>query len=219
MNAIEREFESIASKYETNRLAEWYKAHADEVLSECPPHIDGDILDVGCGTGYLLRKLLQRYPQSRGVGLDLAGAMVKQAAQLAAAESVANVSFIKADWEVVDLRELAECEFKLVVCANAFHYFSNPQLAAKKLFDVLAPGGLLFVLERNKSDSRMTQIWGWIHEHIIKDNVVFYDVVELKYFFQESGFSGVQVVRNIRRLMWKNKIYTDVVLVACVKER
>lgn len=217
MNVIEREFDALAGEYETNRLAPWYKAHAEEILRECPPRIEGDILDVGCGTGHLLRKLLKRHPRSRGIGLDLSAAMVAEAGRLAAADAVENASFIKADWEEADLRALAGHDFSLAICANAFHYFSDPQSAAGKLFDVLAPGGALLVLERNKSNSPLTQLWGWLHRHVIKDNVEFYDLDQLLSFFRQSGFSEVRVIRKLRRVMWKNKLYTDVVLIKCVK--
>ena len=217
MNVIVREFDGLAGEYETNRLAPWYKAHAEEVLRECPADIDGAILDVGCGTGYLLRSLLKRLPRSRGVGLDISGAMAAEAARLAAADHVNNVDFITSDWETIDLQQLAGHDFSLVICANAFHYFSDPRSAAAKLFDVLAPGGSLLVLERNKSNSRMTQFWDWLHQYVIKDNVKFYDLDQLLSFFRAAGFSEARPIRKIRRLLWKNKLYTDVVLIKCLK--
>ena len=217
MNVIVREFDAVAGEYETNRLAPWYKAHAEEVLRECPAEINGDMLDVGCGTGYLLRGLLKRFPRSGGVGLDISGAMVAEATRLAATDHVNNVNFIVPDWETVDPQHLAGHDFSLVICANAFHYFSNPRSAAAKLFDVLAPGGSLLVLERNKSNSRMTQFWDWLHQHVIKDNVKFYDLDQLSSFFRAAGFSEVRPIRKIRRLFWKNKLYTDVVLIKCLK--
>lgn len=217
LNVIEQEFNALAGEYETNRLAPWYKAHAAAILRECPSHIDGEILDVGCGTGYLLRSLLERHPGVRGVGLDLSGAMIEEAERLAVAESVDNADFVRADWESMDLQVLAGHDFSLAICANAFHYFSDPRAAAGKLFDVLAPGGSLLVLERNKSNSPMTQLWGWLHRHVIKDNVEFYDLDQLLALFRAAGFIDVGVIRKIRRAMWKNKLYTDVVLIKCVK--
>lgn len=217
MNVIEREFDALAGEYESNRLAPWYKAHAEEILRTCPARIEGDILDVGCGTGYLLRRLLARHPGARGVGLDLAGEMVREAERLAAAASIENVRFVQADWEQDETGRLAGSDFELVICANAFHYFSDPQAAAARLFDALAPGGTLLVLERNKAGSWLTQLWGWLHRHVIRDNVEFYDLNQLLGFFRKAGFREVAAVRNIRRILWKNKLFTNVVLIECVK--
>ncbi len=217
MNGIEKEFNTVAAEYETNRLSPWYKAHAREILDALPPLDAGNILDVGCGTGYLLRELLQRNPQSRGIGIDIADGMVAQAQQHAMAEGIDNARFIKADWESFGPDVLADYPIRVAICANAFHYFADPGAAARKFFRVLAPGGILYVLERNKASSAMTLVWGWLHRHIIKDHVSFYSVEELQDLFRNAGFSDVRVVRTIKRFLWKSKLYTSIVLIECVK--
>ena len=42
----------------------------------------GDIVDVGCGTGRLLRKIRERWPHARLTGIDPAEGMVKKARHL-----------------------------------------------------------------------------------------------------------------------------------------
>lgn len=217
MNVIEREFNAIAADYETNRLAPWYKAHSRLILDACPPLDSGDVLDVGCGTGYLLRSFLGRSPAARGVGIDVAGNMVDAAAGLAREEAIHNAHFLQADWESFDTRRLNGYDFKLAFCTNAFHYFSAPMAAAAKLCDVLADDGTLYVLERNKADSPLTSLWGWLHRHWIKDNVEFYTLDELVSCFKGAGFRDVTVVRTVNRLLWKNKLYTSVALLKCTK--
>lgn len=217
MNTIEREFDGLAAGYETNRLAPWYKAHAEAILRECPSPANGDILDVGCGTGYLVRSFLERSAGARGVGVDISPEMVAQAGRRAQHDGVRNAQFLQADWESFETRRLAGYSFRFVFCTNAFHYFSAPRKAARKLHDVLADGGTLYVLERNKSDSFLTLLWGWLHRHCIRDHVEFYTVEELAEFFEEAGFKEVTVARTIKRLFWKNKLYTSIVLLQCVK--
>lgn len=217
MSGIEREFDAVAANYEANRLAPWYKAHADVILDSCPPLEGGDVLDVGCGTGYLLRTLLGRSPGARGVGIDVAANMVDQAVRLARRDEINNARFLHADWESLDIRQLSDYTFRLAFCANAFHYFSDPRRAAEKLYDIVADGGTLCVLERNKSNSMLTLLWGWLHRHWIKDNVEFYALDDLVSCFKDAGFPDVAVARTINRLMWKNKLYTSVALLKCTK--
>lgn len=216
MNVIERQFNAVAADYESNRLADWYKAHANIILDACPPLAYGDVLDVGCGTGYLLRSFLARNPGARGAGVDIAANMVDRAAELARRDAIDSAQFIQADWETFDIQELHDYAFRLAFCANAFHYFSAPGRAAEKLCRVLADGGTLYVLERNKSNSPLTLLWGWLHRHWIKDNVEFYTLDQLTSCFKDAGFGDVTVVRTVNRLLWKNKLYTSVALLKCI---
>lgn len=217
MNGIEREFDATAPHYESNRLAPWYKAHADLILGRCRPARDGDVLDVGCGTGYLLRSYLAHHPENRGIGVDISGQMVAAAGRLAEQENVPNIRFIKEDWEAFDIRRLADYNIELAFCVNAFHYFSAPRRAAEKFADTIAEGGRLYLWERNKSSSALTRLWGWLHRHYIKDNVEFYSTGELQAIFSEAGFREVEPILEVNRLFWKRKLYTSAVLIECLK--
>lgn len=217
MNAIAREFNALAPEYENNRLAQWYKAHAEEILKECPSLSDGDVLDIGCGTGYLLRTYLKHNPGTEGLGLDISQAMVEQARRIAMSDGITNARFVDGDWESLDERVLGNRSFRLVFCANAFHYFSRPQEAALKIFNIMTVDGCLYVLERNSSNSVLTQAWGWLHRHWIKDNVEFHAEDQLVFYLKNAGFTNVVTVRSINRLLWKNKLYTSVVLIKCTK--
>lgn len=217
MNVIAKEFNALAPQYENNRLAPWYKAHAKEILSQSPRLPDGDILDVGCGTGYLLRTYIKSNPGTRGLGLDISRAMVEQAQRLAESDGLTNVRFINGDWESLEPGVLANRSFRLVFCANAFHYFSSPQKAARQMYDVMTDDGCLYVLERNASNSVLTRAWGWLHQHCIKDNVEFHTEDQLASYFTNAGFTNVTTVRSINRVLWKNKLYTSVVLLKCTR--
>lgn len=217
MSVVRQEFDALAGDYETNRLAPWYRAHADLILERLPPLEHGLIVDVGCATGYLLRRYLRRYPGASGLGVDVAPAMIEQAERLAREDGVDNARFMTADWETIDPAALTGQPARIVVCANAFHYFASPEAAALRLWEILDEGGLLYVLERDKSRSALTLLWGWLHRHFIKDNVEFYTRDELTSFVTRAGFRDVAVVQSINRLLWKRKLYTSIVLLECRK--
>ena len=84
MNVVEKEFDALAPEYESNRLASWYQAHADEILEHCLDIDEGDILDIGCGTGHFLREYLKDKPKLRAVGIDISSSMIEEAASKAA---------------------------------------------------------------------------------------------------------------------------------------
>jgi len=218
MNVVEKEFDALAGEYESNRLAGWYQAHADEMLRHCDNLESGDVLDVGCGSGYFLRSYLKDRPGVRALGLDISSAMVDVARQKAQADGLSNVQFMQADWENLNLDALEDYDFKIIICANAFHYFTEPQKATDKLFKQLAEGGTLYVLERNKARSLLTFIWGILHAVLIKDQVIFYTTAQLIQIFRQSGFGTIMVLTSIKKYFWKNKLFSSLVLLECKKK-
>jgi len=212
MNVIEKEFNALAAEYENNRLSGWYKAHAEEIQKHCIDLKEGDVLDVGCGTGYFLRSYLKDKPNVRAVGIDISSTMIEQAKKYAAANELDQLEFFHANWEKLDPETLKNYNFKIIFCANAFHYFSDPQSATDKLFKQLAKDGSLYLLERNKAHSPLTLFWGFIHKTFIKDKVIFYSTSELIRFFRNAGFAHVKTLSSIKKYYWKNKLFTSIVL-------
>ena len=212
MNVVEQEFDALAHEYESNRLASWYQAHADEMLQHCIAIEQGDILDIGCGTGHFLREYLKGKPGLRAVGVDISSSMIEEASRKADEASLENLKFIHADWETMSLEQFSGYNFNIIFCANAFHYFTDPQAASDKLYKLLNDEGMLYVLERNKAQSLLTLFWGFLHSTFIKDQVVFYKNSELIDFFENSGFKNVRIIRSIKKYFWKNKIFTSIVL-------
>ncbi|MCG8689688.1 MAG: class I SAM-dependent methyltransferase [Minwuiales bacterium] len=178
------------------------------------------MLDIGCGTGWLLRRIARSFPAARGIGLDLSGVMVETARQKAAAAGLDRLDFVNADWESPDVERLPGLSGKrinAIVCANAFHYFGDTGEAVAKMFRTLAPGGELLLLERAKERSVLTLIWDVLHRFLIRDQVRFYSSSELIELIYGAGFSNVEVKTKIKRWLWHNKFFTSVVLISAKK--
>lgn len=217
---ISKEFNALAREYESNRLAPWYKAHGEEILNICKTLTVTNVLDVGCGTAYLLREFCKLKPEIKALGMDLSPQMIAIAEKRAKAENINNLQFINADWETLDeekINDLKAAEIDLIICANAFHYFADPQEATRKFYRLLDDSGSLIILERDKSNSPLTFLWGLLHRHLIKDQVKFYTQSDLVHCFKEAGFKSVSISRSIRRYFWKGKLFTSIALLNCQK--
>ncbi len=213
-NVVQQEFDTKADTYESYRLAEWYKAHAQEIAKHCPENINGDILDIGCATGYQLRLLAKKNPNSNLVGIDLSPLMVEQAKNYSSEAD--RFHFLAANWE--DLTEqdeqlLQRFNFKLIICANTVHYFLNPEKALQSMYNMLADDGAVLILEREKSDSLLTSIWGFLHRHMIKDQVEFYSAQDITELLDKVGFSNAQVISIIKKYFYKGKLFTSIALI------
>jgi ubiquinone/menaquinone biosynthesis C-methylase UbiE len=96
------------------------------------------ILDVGCGTGYLLGQLAARAPQAQVLaGIDAAPAMI-EVARAAAAED--RLRFVVGAAEGLPW---PAATFDLVVSTTSFDHWADQQAGLAECARVLAPGGCL----------------------------------------------------------------------------
>ncbi len=87
----------------------------------------------------------------------------------------------------------------------------------RDIFSLLQEGGTLLLLERDKSRSSLTWLWGVLHRYLIKDHVEFYSADELARLCERAGFSQVKTVKTIKKYLWKGKLYTSIALLECNK--
>jgi ubiquinone/menaquinone biosynthesis C-methylase UbiE len=139
---IRREYARLAPDYD-RRWAHYLRATLDLALEP----LDDDnldlhqVLDVPCGTGELVRRLLARRPNLQIVGVDVTGEMLCQAASK---DVTSTVTWLQAD---VCQLPLADHTFDVAVCANSFHYFRSPEASLREFRRVLRPGGQLVLVD------------------------------------------------------------------------
>jgi len=114
-----------------------YRPVQDAVARALAADPPARILDVGCGTGRLARRLAHDFPGSRVTGCDFSHGMLRQArargARLALAQGDAQ------------RLPFAEGSFDAVVSTEAFHWFPDPEGALAGFRRVLVPRGRLLV--------------------------------------------------------------------------
>jgi ubiquinone/menaquinone biosynthesis C-methylase UbiE len=109
------------------------------------------ILDVGCGTGTLLRQAAKRFPDAHLIGVDLAGAML--AAADAATPAELPIWFVHGRAERLPL---ADAVFDLVLSTVSFRHWSDQSAALGQIRRVLTPGGVLVLAEVFAAPPRRT---------------------------------------------------------------
>ncbi|KJS54842.1 SAM-dependent methyltransferase [Streptomyces rubellomurinus subsp. indigoferus] len=126
----------------------------------------GRALDLGCGEGAWLVRLLAARPNWRAVGVDLDAAGLTRARESATALGVER----RLGLHHLDAREFRSREpFDLVLCVGATHAFGGllPTLAAAR--ELLAPGGRLLVgegfWEREPSEAALTALAAAREDH------------------------------------------------------
>ncbi|MFF7886319.1 class I SAM-dependent methyltransferase [Streptomyces sp. NPDC020794] len=104
------------------------------------------IVDLGCGTGAGTLALLERFPEAELTAVDLSAAHLHRLREKAAAAGAADrVRIVRADLDATAWPDVGTPE--LVWASASMHHMTDPDRTLRQIHDLLAPGGLLAVVE------------------------------------------------------------------------
>lgn len=102
-----------------------------DLAAALPP--PADLLDVGCGTGRLLRAAARRWPSARLLGVDPAEGMVAAARRLTPAANIQR--------GLAEELPLPAASVDLALSTMSFHHWGDQAAALREIARVLRPGG------------------------------------------------------------------------------
>jgi ubiquinone/menaquinone biosynthesis C-methylase UbiE len=119
------------------------------------------LLDLGCGTGHLLKAFHDestrgRLPKLRLYGIDIGTEAVRFCQESFAAAGITDVELREADG--ADMPYLDE-SLNIVVTSASLHHWTEPLRVLNEIYRVLAPGGLLVLFDMRRDCRR---IWHWL---------------------------------------------------------
>ena len=130
------------------RLIPYYDHMLEALVSTLPfsslqfsPHNKLYVLDLGCGTGTVTARILERYPDAHVTCLDMASNMIAMAKQKLSAYSMDESQFICADFSNWN----PAVKYDAIVSSLALHHLPDDdakQAFFAKVFDSLASGGI-----------------------------------------------------------------------------
>ena len=113
------------------------------------------ILDVGCGTGWLVRRLAVLVPEGQVVGVDVSNEMIRRA-RLANARTP-NVKLLCGG---VDKIPAENDSFTKVLSVESAYYWPDPAQGLREIHRVLRPGGSAWILINYYRDNPHCHQWG-----------------------------------------------------------
>ncbi|MEW6583972.1 MAG: methyltransferase domain-containing protein [Actinomycetota bacterium] len=134
-------FTETASDYED--AVRFNVEGAQRLVLSIPPGRYDDVLDVGCGTGFATRAVIDRFHPARITAVDPADGMLEQFRARFAGRQHAEITVVRGD---VDHMPVPDGAFDLVVSSMAYHWFPRKWDAAKAMARAAAPGGVVAIL-------------------------------------------------------------------------
>jgi ubiquinone/menaquinone biosynthesis C-methylase UbiE len=153
------------------------------VIALVSAHLDGQaalqVLDIGCGTGQLLRRAVQQWPKAHFVGVDPAESMIKNARRLAP-----SVTFHVGRGEALPLPDASS---DLAFSTVSFHHWGDQAAGVREVARVLRPGGM-FCLADITIPSFAARLIPHTRMHTPR---------EMRFLFEQAGLSVVSQ-KNVR---------------------
>ena len=107
-------------------------------------HLPTSILDVGCGTGKLLRQASSYWPEAKLIGVDPANGMVEMAKCL-----TPNATFFSGMAEALPLQDAS---IDLALSTLSFHHWHDQTAGIRDIARVLRPGGYFILVDPSFPD-------------------------------------------------------------------
>ena len=137
-------FDIMADTYEQGWCLEEVRKCYDPVLSIVKNYASSDIklLDVGCGTGVMLKRISNEFPNAEAVhGIDLSPMMVEKTNAKLQSENAYAVE------GTLDSLDLSKDFYNIVLCMHSFHHYPEPLESLRQMYRVLRKGGILVIAD------------------------------------------------------------------------
>lgn len=147
-----------------------------------------NVLDVGCGSGWLVRRLAPLAHEGRVVGMDISDEMIRLARRLS--QDFDNVLFAAGEVEEIPWEGNF---FHHAISVESSYYWPEPAAGLKELFRVLGPRGQAWILINYYRDNMHCHQWGEllaVKTHLLSAR-------EWASLFGEAGFTSVVQERVI----------------------
>jgi len=114
-----------------------------------------NVLDVGCGAGWLSRRIAARVPDGRVVGVDISDEMVRCARRA----SADHANLLLAAGSVEEIPWQANF-FAHAISVESAYYWPDPVAGLREIFRVLREGGSAWILINYYRDNPHCHQWG-----------------------------------------------------------
>ena len=140
-----------------------------------------NVLDVGCGSGWLTRRLATLVPDGRVVGTDISDEMIR----LARRSSVDHHNTLYVVNEAAEIPWEPNF-FHHAISVESAYYWPDPAAGLKEIYRVLRPGGAAWILINYYRDNPHCHQWG----PLLAVPTHLFSAAEWAELFRSAGFTA-----------------------------
>ena len=192
MDKVRKKFDQWATNGKAETMEKEHGKNVSAFLDKI--HFDKpfSFLDVGCGNGWVVRKISLNSRCVKAVGIDKSKNMITQAKK--------NKKSIKEHYIHTGIEEWKQKgKFDVIFSMESLYYADSISVAVKKIFRLLKPGGRFFCGTDFYTDNKATAKWS----KMMEIQMHLHSKKEWREFFKEVGFETK--TRQIKDLKSKKK--------------
>ena len=146
------------------------------------------VLDVACGTGMLLHRLLAQLPGIEAYGVDASEDMLAQARIALQGQPHAHLEHAQIGPGETTKLPYAPETFDLITCTNVLHDLLDVEAALSILRQLLAPGGQLVLEDFARREPPFPwAVFEWLLHRIERNRVHAYTLGEVQSLYAQVG--------------------------------
>jgi len=156
-------------------------------------------LDVGCGNGWVVRKIAKEEKCRKAIGIDKSKKMIVQSKKKIGSK---KEEFIHTEIESMDHKR----KFDFIFSMESLYYADSIEIVLDKIYKLLKPGGQFFCGTDFYTDNKATVRWA----NIMKIQMHLHSKKEWKEFFQKAGFDvKTKQIKDLKnKKKWKREFGT-----------
>ena len=199
MDQVIKTFDKWAQNGRAELMEIEHGKNVSKFLESIPFDKQFTFLDVGCGNGWVVKKISKNNNCKKAIGIDKSKKMIKQASK-----KTNNIKeeFIHTDIESWKYRG----KFDFVFSMESLYYADSIEIALQKIYKLLKPGGQLFCGTDFYTDNKATARWA----SIMKIQMHLHSKKEWRQLFFNAGFKvKTKHIKDLKnRKKWKREFGT-----------
>jgi ubiquinone/menaquinone biosynthesis C-methylase UbiE len=179
LEKINAKFFNLIAGYYDFFFGNWIRTTHKKAINIIKIRNNSKILDAGCGTGNFLRILESSKKNLNLYGIDISKEMLK----------IAKGKLKKSKLEIKSVEKIGfkNNSFDYVFSVDAFHHYSNQNLAIKNFYKIIKIGGHLAIV-----DLSFGLFLNKIFQKIEPGNNKMYSPEEMRHLFKMNKFRDVK---------------------------
>ncbi|MFQ5782040.1 MAG: class I SAM-dependent methyltransferase [Nitrosopumilus sp.] len=199
MNGVEQTFDKWAQNGRAELMEMEHGKNVSKFLQTISFEEPFTFLDVGCGNGWIVRKISKEKNCRKAIGIDVSKKMIYQAKKK---QDSKKEEFIHTDVESWKYKG----KFNFIFSMESLYYADSIEIALEKIFKMLKPGGQFFCGTDFYTDNKVTARWA----KIMKIQMHLHSKKEWKVFFHDAGFKvKIKHIKDLKsKKKWKREFGT-----------